>query len=613
MRVLPIPKLVFQGQRSALVLCLFSVAVGCAGSPVRSPGGSRGGPTDTPVAMGSGGATGMGGGSMTPGSGSTVSVGSGGATTPMNPPAVFACDPAAMPVAPPNRLWRLTPEQYGNSVAALFTGRRSGTEALPAAPAGLVVPLEASTARYSTEAARRSVTDVEFRRAVQSSATTAADLVKSLKASGCWATDSTGANQRTCVESIVADKGAMLFRRPLAADEVTHYSDIVTLDKDTRGPDGALALAFQTLLMAPQFIFQPEIGMDVKPGVRQLTPFETASSVAYALTSAPPDADLWNAASRGELGTFEQMKAQVSRILAGPAAVGARNFAVEYFQLQRLLTVPKVAEGSPLAGAGCNYTRAAAVAQGVQQANDLFASNLTNGFLKSLLTNETEFYSCGTAGLFGLNGGPDDSAPPMKSAALTGQRAGLLTHPALMGALATRDNTMPVRRGKFINVDILCRDVPPVPIEGVPPLPDTADLTMREKLAAHAMPNVTCAGCHSILDDAGLAFEFYDTVGGYRTTMPSGKAIDGNGSLSGVDDASGSFQNGVELAQLLGNSERVKQCMMRNSFRYFLGRTEDSFDSCSLANAEKAYASSGSYADFVASLLSSESLSLRSH
>lgn len=121
--------------------------------------------------------------------------------------------------------------------------------------------------------------------------------------------------------------------------------------------------------------------------------------------------------------------------------------------------------------------------------------------------------------------------------------------------------------------------------------------------------------CHALMDQAGLAFEKYDTVGAYRTmapTMPTAKVIDASGALVGVDDASVAFKDAVDLSTQLSGTNRVQECVMRNGFRYFLGRTETAADQCSLKAAKDAYAPAGSYVEFVSSLATSPSFLKRS-
>ena len=63
----------------------------------------------------------------------------------------------------------------------------------------------------------------------------------------------------------------------------------------------------------------------------------------------------------------------------------------------------------------------------------------------------------------------------------------------------------------------------------------------------------------------------------------------------------------VELIQLLAESERVDQCFVRQTFRFFLGRDETYRDSCTLRSMADAYAEQGSFEDMLVALFLSDS------
>ncbi len=615
--------------RIFLFTCCIALTTGACTSTVnsdRKPGGN-GSMAVNPNGMGSGATgAGLGGsGNSSAGGSGQVATGSGGTGTnamggmPLTP-AEFLC-PATVTATPPaRRLWRLTPAQFMNTQAAVLSStRRSGASPLPAVPAGdsPLLPVD-SNSRYTTTSDNVTVAAPEFSKLLIFAQTHADQLVLSAKA-GCWANNSSGPGLDACLTTLIQDKGTILFRRPLAADEIAYYADIVKNDQTANGAmvgaDGALSLAFQAMILAPHSLFQPEIGADVTPGVSRLTPYEVASSLSYALTASPPDAELWDAAANGLLTQPDQIKAQVTRLTAGPVASGTRGFVTEYFELRRLLGVPKSAD---IGSTGCQYQRTQAVQQAEALVNDVVTNSSSTGFFATLFTTPTQFYSCSTEAVLGLTGGPMADQAPAKGTSPAGQRAGLLTSPALMGALASRDKTMAIRRGKFINTEVLCRGVPDVDLAAIPML-DSTGLTQRERFVAHTGAGAaSCAGCHSILDDAGLAFENYDTLGAYRTmdqvTPDMAKPIDAHGTLSNVGDADGPFQNAIELTTRFSTSSTVEQCVMRNGFRYFMGRQEFGYDSCALANAQTAYkASGGNYVEFIAALLTSDSFMNRSY
>lgn len=127
-------------------------------------------------------------------------------------------------------------------------------------------------------------------------------------------------------------------------------------------------------------------------------------------------------------------------------------------------------------------------------------------------------------------------------------------------------------RGRFVLEQVLCMELP-LPPAGVPPVEagDTSSLTTRERFAKHAESD--CASCHKFLDPIGFAFENFDAAGRFRSTEKD-KRIDTSGTLTETD-VDGAFANSVELSQRLARSERVRQCIATQWFRYALGRSEN--------------------------------------
>lgn len=613
-------------------------AVGCSNS---NGGRPDGGAAPLPTTTGTSSVTGTGGapGTVVEGTGGMMMMPPLPPPPPPNPnPGIMrkpfnapSCDAVSSPPYP-RRLSRLTPEQYGNTISDLINGRRAGNDpprkTCPGEfnfadqgpvclPNNVTVPLEDKTHgvyRYSTTASTISVNDYEFRLSMTSTAYTSQALLEAVKTGTCWGTNSGGAAFETCVDTLIQDKGSLLFRRPLDAAEVTKYGNIAKTNAMAMGKDEALALAFQAMLIAPQFVFQPEIGgAAVSPAVSRLTPYEVASSLSYTLTAHPPDNELWTAATTGALATPAQVKAQVVRLLATPVGRGPRDFVMEYFDLQHLLDVRKAADKF----SGCEYQKMRVVNEALKVVDDIWSTNSTTDFFKALLTSNVEYSDCATSPVYGFMGitqtADPDPPTPLRVLAPATERSGLLTHPAFLAGYGTLDDTLPVRRGRFVNERFLCRDVPPVPLGTVPKLPEIENATMREKLAVHsATPG--CGACHSLMDPIGLAFETYDTLGAYRTTMPeSNKPIDAMGSITGVGDADGTFNGAVELSQLLSKSKTVETCFLRNGFRYMLGREEDEYDQCTLLNAQKAYADAGgNFVDYITALYTSDSFMNRS-
>ncbi|MEM7557711.1 MAG: DUF1588 domain-containing protein [Planctomycetota bacterium] len=227
---------------------------------------------------------------------------------------------------------------------------------------------------------------------------------------------------------------------------------------------------------------------------------------------------------------------------------------------------------------------------------------------------------------------------PAQQPARIEYRKGMLTHPAWLIAHAQNTETDPVRRGKWIREKLLAGTIPDVPITVDAVIPEDHHKTLRQRLEKRTA-DAYCWKCHQRMDPLGLAFEMYDDFGRFRTderieypenlikpvdrksplkdgvrlaeykTLP----VDSRGVLSGVDEAlEGEVRDGMELAERLAKSSRVRQSIIRHAFRYFLGRNERLSDSKTLIDAERAYLdSNGSFDAVIVSLLTSDSFVYR--
>ena len=78
---------------------------------------------------------------------------------------------------------------------------------------------------------------------------------------------------------------------------------------------------------------------------------------------------------------------------------------------------------------------------------------------------------------------------------------------------------------------------------------------MRERMAKHRS-NPTCAGCHSMIDQAGFALENFDAVGQWRSADYNGKKIDASGVL--LDGTNVDGPAALRTALLLQKEQFVK-------------------------------------------------------
>jgi hypothetical protein len=196
------------------------------------------------------------------------------------------------------------------------------------------------------------------------------------------------------------------------------------------------------------------------------------------------------------------------------------------------------------------------------------------------------------------------------------RRAGVLTHPAWLAShsLNFENDPNPVHRGKWIREELLCGQVPPTPITVEAALdPETKDQTTRDRVKQKTEQG-SCVGCHALMNPLGYPFEIYNHIGILRDD-DHGKAPDGSSMLVNMPDPAlnGPLRDAVEMSEKLANSQFVKRCFIRQSFRYFMGREETMQDACVLSQMEAAYDERGSFKAMLQALWTSPAFLERQH
>ncbi len=563
----------------ALALCtLFSACTGQVGSAGPGPGDNRG-PGDDPEGNGDGG-NGGGGSSLDP------------AEAGDPPPNVEeVCDrDHAMASAP--RIWRLTAEQYENTLNALVPGGATGvSNPFAGAESGL---------RFKNFAAVFGMPEAAADILVRASGQFAPVWMKRLATKHtCAAT-----LNADCASKLVTDAGSQAFRRPLTGIEVTEYTQLVAARLPIDGPALAAQAALEAMLISPSFVFRSELGAGAPDahGRVKLTPYEMASAISYTLVDGPPDAALMTAAAGGGLETAEQVRAQVVRLLGNlDSNPIAPRFLAEYFTYHEADGVFKDPVRAPY------HDAEALMASTDEWMKDVLASGTP--FIETLLTSNVGFVNGATAETYGVTASGDAFSRITLPA---DQRGGILTQPSFLVTYSAAETTDPILRGKFIARSLLCSSLPDVAPPQVPPLPDLGpDATMREKLSVHREAEPQCRVCHDLMDPLGLGLEAYDDTGRYRTEE-KGRPVDATGRVVGSADQDGPFDGGIELGQRLAQSVTVEQCFVRHTFRFWMGRDELDGDACAVADAFAEYKrGDGNLRDVIASILTSDAFLYR--
>ncbi|HVY25948.1 MAG TPA: DUF1592 domain-containing protein [Polyangiaceae bacterium] len=550
------------GQRAGqLCLGIPALALGlglgaCTGMLDGPAGGSMSGPNGNTAGSSSSSA-----GSAATGG---TSLGTGGATG--NP------DTSSPIQAAPT--WRLTNLEYKNSVNDLF----GVTAATPLDPdgamagyrAGLVAGDATVQAYYDSAVAVAAAVDVQVLAPCDAAAVMAG-----------------GAD---CAAKFIDAMGPKAFRRPIDAET---RAGLVALFSGIAGKFGyepAIRGLVEEILQSPNFLYHLELEEQAKgPGAVKVTGYSMASRLSYLIWGTMPDDALFAKAAADQLSTSEQIEAEARRLLADPRAhTGLFNFYEQWLRADRLPPV----KGGKYQDAYNDAMRASILASFDAQVDaSLWQPQDSVGVL---LTASQAFVNEQTAPLFGVSG--------IKGAALQvanvdpAQRIGILSHPAIMGALATEDGTHPIQRGVFVWDQLLCQDLPSPP-PNVPVFPGVpANASVRQAFETFTQDPI-CQACHRRINPVGFLFENYDTLGAYTKIDDNGQPVNAPGTIVGAVTPTGDQDavvnvptaNVMELSKNIAQSASVAQCLVKQLYRYSMKRKETSGDTATINTLAAAF------------------------
>lgn len=462
-----------------------------------------------------------------------------------------------------------------------------------------------------------------------------------------WTCDDTAtasqAELETCAWASVERFTHRAYRRPLDETESSRLRTFFDAQVAAYGVQSAVTLTVQGVLQTPQFLYQPEFGTQGSADNGQpLTSWEVASRLSYFLWDSMPDAELFEAASKDKLKTDAQVRRQARRMLKDPRARQAVvRFHSQWLELEDVYGLRadrrtyEATYGAPLEDTTGESEQdleevwsiaLVGMRRSMVKDAELFVERTVfdgGGTLGALLTDNHSYVTQYTQKVYGvgndaLTGGTsvsesiDDgnigydivwqpaTLPPE-------QRAGLLTHPAVLAAKSHPVHPAPVLRGKFVLKRLACETMgqPPDSAAGTAP-PDTLDATStnRERLDAITSPS-ECSGCHNLINPAGFAFENYDSLGGYRTE-DNGSPVDASGVLDLTTEEPIAFNDGVELATALSKSRQVHDCYALHWARYATGERLGLTDGLVIDLQKDFYRNNGDVQDLLVTIAASD-------
>jgi hypothetical protein len=366
-----------------------------------------------------------------------------------------------------------------------------------------------------------------------------------------------------CARTWIADFGQRAFRRPLEEGEAADFLATFETGPGAEDFDLGVRLTVIAMLQSPQFLYRPELGdrPDATQDSVSLTPYEVASRLSYLIWATMPDQELLAAADSGALNDSDERNRQMERLLGDDKTRdGVGHFLLEWLKLDKVTTALKRAEDAWDDGLKAELSES-----GFRFAYDVVFSR--GGTAADLMTS-TEFPATARlAELFGVEA-PDSVWGTISPA--PEQRAGILTHPAFLGAHGYGAYPSPVLRGVFVLDRVLCAPPSPPPGGVSIILPDEEPQEPRTNREAYvnATAGDVCIGCHTTINGFGFAFENYDTLGRYRVE-DAGFPVDATGSVGEFE-----FANATQLAAQLAESNAYRACVVRKWLNYSLGGSE---------------------------------------
>ncbi|MEI7687229.1 MAG: DUF1588 domain-containing protein, partial [Planctomycetota bacterium] len=297
------------------------------------------------------------------------------------------------------------------------------------------------------------------------------------------------------------------------------------------GRDGDYSIAGKTILMAPLMTpeavlrFEIGLGAEVRPGVRMLSPRETAFAISMALSTAR-DPGLLTAAAQGKLTNREEVAQSVQRILDDPKIGKSRvmGFFREYFDYYRATDVFK----DPLP----NYQQRRGMGHnpgGQVSDTDLLMLHILGrdkDVLKELLTTRDSAHSHeGFDPSSALRDGPGGTPifrqlPPgsVEHGTKNKDQIGIPMQPSWLVAWSVGSDNDIVRRGRWVREKLLGGRVPDLPINANAVVPEDPHRTLRQRQMVTRA--AACWKCHYRMDDLGSPFEHVDHYGRPRPAEP---------------------------------------------------------------------------------------------
>ncbi|MDE0740102.1 MAG: DUF1592 domain-containing protein [Planctomycetota bacterium] len=363
------------------------------------------------------------------------------------------------------------------------------------------------------------------------------------------------------------------WRRPATSREVDQFMALFTRYRPGFSHfEDAMVEVLATVLATPEFLYlTQEVAADQAGNPGTISELELASRLSIFLWSSIPDKQLLDLAQQGKLKEPGVLAAQVKRMLADPRARRfAENFVQQWLGMDGLDSVTHVTDSS--------------LKEAMRQEPIAFFQELLerNSSVMDFIHSDYAVVNERLAGHYRI---PDVHGPHFRRVPIDPQmnRGGVLTGAAVLTMNSDGKDSHPLKRGIWMLERIL-QDPPPPPPPNVPEVdltdPEILKMTLKERIVDHRS-KPACRSCHARIDPWGIAFENYDALGTFRTSINK-KPVDATSELFNKQKLDGMV--GLKRYLLTDRQDQFSRALVHKMTTYALGRALSFSDNADIDN-----------------------------
>ena len=363
------------------------------------------------------------------------------------------------------------------------------------------------------------------------------------------------------------------WRRPATSREVDQFMALFARYRPGFSHfEDAMVEVLATVLAAPEFLYlTQEVAADPAGNPGTISELELASRLSIFLWSSIPDEQLLEFAQQGKLKEPGVLAAQVKRMLADPRARRfSENFVQQWLGMDGLDSVTHVTDSS--------------LKEAMRQEPVAFFQELLerNSSVMDFIHSDYAVVNERLAGHYRI---PDVHGPHFRRVPINPQmnRGGVLTGAAVLTMNSDGKDSHPLKRGIWMLERIL-QDPPPPPPPNVPEVdltdPEILKMTLKERIVDHRS-KPACRSCHARIDPWGIAFENYDALGTFRTSINK-KPVDATSELFNKQKLDGMV--GLKRYLLTDRQDQFSRALVHKMTTYALGRSLSFSDNADIDN-----------------------------